>query len=44
MEYATDRNADANMQEYAYMVDLVAEYLNDNHTANPMNTLGGYSG
>tara|TARA_Y100000592_G_C5358500_1_gene262453 strand:+ start:297 stop:614 length:318 start_codon:yes stop_codon:yes gene_type:complete len=44
MEYATDRNADANMQEYAYMVDLVAEYLNDNHKANPMNTLGGYSG
>ena len=44
MEYATDANADANAQEYMYMVGLVAEYLTDNHKPNPMNYLGGYSG
>jgi len=44
MEYATDVNSDANAQEYGYMVDLVAEYLTENHKPNPMNYLGGYSG
>ena len=44
MEYASDANADANAQEYLFMVDLVAQYLIHNHKPNPMNTLGGYSG
>jgi hypothetical protein len=44
MEYASDANADANAQEYMYMIGLVADYLINNHKPNPMNTLGGYSG
>ena len=44
MEYASDANADANAQEYLFMVDLVAKYLITNHKPNPMNTLGGFSG
>tara|TARA_R100001510_G_C7464328_1_gene83451 strand:+ start:116 stop:430 length:315 start_codon:yes stop_codon:yes gene_type:complete len=44
MEYASDANADANAQEYLFMVDLVAKYLITNHKPNPMNTRGGFSG
>ena len=43
MEYAFDSNESALSDEYGQLVDLVADYLIENHIANPLNTLGGYS-
>ena len=43
MEYAFDSNESALSNEYGELVDLIADYLIDNHIANPINTLGGYS-
>ena len=43
MEYAFDSNESALSNEYGELVDLVADYLIENHIANPLNTLGGYS-
>ena len=43
MEYAFESNESALSNEYGELVDLIADYLIDNHIANPINTLGGYS-
>lgn len=43
MEYAIDTDTNGLSEEYGYLVDLVADYLIENHIANPLNTLGGYS-
>lgn len=43
MEYAVDSNDDMLSGEYEHMVGLMADYLIENHIANPLNTLGGYS-
>ena len=43
MEYAVDTDSHALCEEYGCLVDLIADYLIENHIANPLNTLGGYS-
>ena len=43
MEYALDSDSHALSTEYGCLVDLIADYLIENHIANPLNTLGGYS-
>ena len=43
MEYAVDSDSHALSTEYGCLVDLIADYLIENHIANPLNTLGGYS-
>ena len=43
MEWAFDTNEHNLSHEYGELIDLVAEYLIENHIANPTNTLGGFS-
>ena len=43
MEYAVDSNDTMLGEEHEHMVGLIADYLIENHIANPLNTLGGYS-
>tara|TARA_Y100000004_G_C8661057_1_gene305218 strand:+ start:191 stop:514 length:324 start_codon:yes stop_codon:yes gene_type:complete len=43
MEYAIDTDSQALCEEYQCLEDLVADYLRENHIANPNNTLGGFS-
>ena len=43
MNYAFNSSESELSNEYGELVDLVADYLIENHIANPLNTLGGYS-